>query len=339
MSPGLSFKPASPCVAIFSHRTPRSALDRGMSHRHMPDLHVGRVRVLRVDGARSLGTCGHRLYVALLAARPRPLHLHVLGHIVLRAEHVRGLRDSERVRGEERRRGSDRKWNVTGPMRERTTGRMRRPWIMPKKQMPKNCRKKTWKIDHAVVAGAGGAHEGVGNVRRVVDGEADGEHEVDDGDGVDGDAPEPHEPDEVDEHERDVDHDDEAREHVREQEERHDRHGHQRQRDVQDRLAAHHRKLLRVQELVRVDDGLQDRVEVLHPIAHPLHDLDGGRGVALRALSRVLKAPHPASAPRSAPRAPTQTAIHTRRHFIAAVTRCICTSPEAAPPHTPRVSL
>ena len=62
----------------------------------------------------------------------------------------------------------------------------------------------------ALIVCAGGLHESVANVRRVVDSETDGEDEVDDGDGVDRHVPEPHQADDVEENHDDGDAHEEA---------------------------------------------------------------------------------------------------------------------------------
>mmetsp|Transcript_9528 Transcript_9528/g.18487 ORF Transcript_9528/g.18487 Transcript_9528/m.18487 type:complete len:315 (-) Transcript_9528:2880-3824(-) len=101
------------------------------------------------------------------------------------------------------------------------------------------------RLHHTLVVRARVGHEGVGDVSRVVDGETDGQHEVDDGDGVDRDVPQPHDADNVEEHHGDVCHDDEPREPMRDEDHGHHPHRDDRLEDRRQGLSPHHRVLLR----------------------------------------------------------------------------------------------
>eukprot|EP00960_Hanusia_phi_P075852 768475-Hanusia_phi.AAC.4 len=111
---------------------------------------------------------------------------------------------------------------------------------------------------------------------RVVDGEADGEDEVDDGDGVDSDVPEPHEPGDVHEHHGDVNDDEEGGEGMGDEQEGDSCHG----RDGE----------------AEEGEGVGERGEILGPLRHlgsyPLHNLHLRSRVGLGTWPSVEPALH-----------------------------------------------
>mmetsp|Transcript_56274 Transcript_56274/g.147796 ORF Transcript_56274/g.147796 Transcript_56274/m.147796 type:complete len:375 (+) Transcript_56274:450-1574(+) len=125
----------------------------------------------------------------------------------------------------------------------------------------------------ALLARALGDDEGVGDVGRIVYGEAEGEDEVDDGDRIDGEAPHVHEAEDVD-----VDHDDAGDDHGRGVDGSDDGGGDEEDREqcegeVDERLLADYGKLLvedvgiheRVRVHARADAGaLHRRAQVAH---------------------------------------------------------------------------